>query len=107
MLPEGLMGAWPRLVMFFVLSAAKQHREAYYELVKFRDLAYGSRVQLMKSLAHESLHRREAVLPLGIASLVIKNLLGDITLGLPDIVSTYSEYLDKLVTPLRNPHKGR
>lgn len=84
--------------MFLVLSTVKQHRKAFNELVKFRDLAYGSRVELMRSLAQESLHLREAVLPLGFASLVIKNLLGDVTLGSSDIVSTYPDFLDKLVT---------
>ena len=96
-LPEGLRQAWPHLVMFLVLSTAKQHREASYELFKFRDLAYGSRTELMKSLARESLHRQEAVLPFGVTSLLVKNFLQDITLGLPDIASIYSETLEKLV----------
>lgn len=96
-LPEGLKLAWPHLVMFLVLSTAKQHRGAFYELAKFRELAFGSRMELMKSLARESLHRREAVLPLGITSLVIKNLLKDVTLGLPSITSTYSECFERLV----------
>lgn len=83
--------------MFLVLSTVKQPRGAFGELVKFRELAFGSRKELMKSLAQESLHCHEAVLPLGMTSLVIKNLLEDVTFGLPDITSIYSEYLEKLV----------
>lgn len=83
--------------MFLVLSTANQHRGAFYELVKFRELAYGSRMDLMKSLAPESLHRKEAVLSLGITSMLVKDVLRDITLGLPNITATYSEHLEKLV----------
>lgn len=83
--------------MFLVLSTANQHRGAFYELVKFRELAYGSRVDLLKNLAPESLHRKEAVLSLGTTSLLVKDVLRDITLGFPNITATYSEYLEKLV----------
>ncbi|KAL8791930.1 MAG: hypothetical protein Q9195_005506 [Heterodermia aff. obscurata] len=75
----------------------KQHREAFNELVKFRHLAYGSRAKLIRSLAQRSLHRREAVLPLGITSMIVKDLLGDVTDGLPDISRIYFEAYDKLV----------
>ena len=86
--------------MFFILNTVGQSREARYELLKFRQLAYWSKTELMKSLARESLHRREAVLPLGVASIVLKNLLKDVTFGAPDIASTYSEYLAKMVIPI-------
>ena len=96
-LPEGLLVAWPHLVMFLVLTATKQYREGFYELVTFRKLAYGSREDLMKTLAPDSLHSREAVLPLGVTSLLVRNVLGDVTYGLPDIGAVYFETLDKLV----------
>ena len=97
-LPPRLLNAWPHLVMFFVLSAAKQHRDALSALIDFRRLAYGSRPELMKNLAEDPLYQREAALPWGIVSLVFKNLCEDLTSGSPDIVSTYSEYLYKLVS---------
>ena len=96
-LPDGLIEAWPHLVMFFILSTARQHQEAQYEIVKFKHLVDGSWAEILKSLATESIHSREAVLPFGITSLVIRNLLEDVTLGLPDIASIYSESLEKLV----------
>lgn len=94
---EGLIESWAHLTMFMVLSITKQHREAFHELVKFRHLAYGSRVKLMRSLAQGSLHRREAVLPLGVTSMIVKDLLRDVTDGLPDILSIYFEAFNKLV----------
>lgn len=36
---EHLLEAWVHLAMFLVLSAAKQHPQAFSELVQFRDLA--------------------------------------------------------------------
>lgn len=105
--PEGLREAWPHLVMFFVLSIANQHRGAFGELAKFREIAYGSRIEILKSLAPEALHRREAVLPLGITSQIVKNLLKDVTLGLPDIVSTYSESLEKLIKSILSLIHGK
>lgn len=105
--PEGLKVAWPHLVMFFVLSIVKQDRGAFGELAKFREIAYGSRTEILKNLARESVHRREAVLPLGITSLIVKNLLEDVTLGLPNIESTYSESLEKLVKSILTHTDGK
>ena len=95
---EHLLEAWVHLVMFLVLSAAKQHRQAFSELVRFRDLAYGDREELMRSLAPISLHCREAVLPFGIISMLVKNLLKDVTLTAPNITDVYIEAFDKLVS---------
>ena len=94
---EGLVEAWAHLTMFLILSTAKQHSEAFNELLKFRVLVCGSRIKLMKSLAQGSLHRREAVLPVGITSVIVKDLLRDVTGRLPDILSIYFEAFDKLV----------
>lgn len=94
---EHLMDSWVHLVMFLVLSAAKHHSQAFSELVQFRELAYGDREELMRSLAPRSLHRREAVLPFGIMSMLVKNLLGDVTLGAPNITDIYIEAFDNLV----------
>ena len=96
-LREGLIESWAHLTMFLILSTTKKHREAFYELIKFRYLAYGSRIKLMRSLAQGSLHNREAVLPLGITSMIIKDILRDVTDGSPDISSIYSEAFNKLV----------
>lgn len=102
---EHLLEAWVHLIMFLVLSAAKQHHQAVSELVKFRDLAYGNRGELMRSLAPRSLHCREAVLPFGIMSMVVKNLLGDVTLTAPNITDIYIEAFDKLVSfGISTPH---
>jgi hypothetical protein len=88
--------------MFFILTVSNQHRRAFGELVRFREIAYRSRIDILESIARESLHCREAVLPLGITSLVVKNLLKDITLGAPDIESTYSESLEILVRSMHS-----
>lgn len=98
-LPDGLIESWGHLVMFFVLSTAGHHRRAFHELVRFRTLAYGSRAEIMKSLAKGSLHDREAVLPLGITSILVKDLIGDVTFDSPDITSIYLESCEKLVHP--------
>ena len=94
---EGLIESWAHLTMFLVLSIAKKNREAFHELVKFRHLAYGSRIKLTRSLAQGSLQPREAVLPIGVTSMIVKEFLRDVTDGLPDISSIYLEALDKLV----------
>ena len=83
--------------MFFILSINNNHLGAFGELVRFRELAYGSRLELLKSLTQESLHDQEAVLSFGVTSLVVKNLLEDVTSDLPNIESTYAGHLEKLV----------
>lgn len=96
-LPESLLLSWQPVVMFLVLSVAQKTEQALAELAKYREMAYGSREQLMKSFARGSLQDREAVLPLGVATLVIKNFLEDVTSGAPDITSIYLEAFEKLV----------
>ena len=96
-LREGLIEPWAHLTMFLVLSISKRRHEAFNELVKFRYLAYGSRIKLLKTLAQDSLHCREAVRPTGITSVIVKDLLRDVTNDSPDISNIYSEAFQKLV----------
>ncbi|KAL8757990.1 MAG: hypothetical protein Q9184_004061 [Pyrenodesmia sp. 2 TL-2023] len=104
-LPESLLLSWQPAVMFLVLNVAQKTDQALAELAKFREMAYGSREQVMKSFARGSLHDREAVLPLGVATLVIKNLLEDVTFGAPDITSIYLEAFEKLTEEVQtNPY---
>ena len=63
----------------------------------FRLISEGRR-ELMQSLVPTSLQDREAVLPLGILLLIVQKISADVTGGLPDVSSTYNEFLVKLVS---------
>jgi len=95
--PDVFGEAWLHPVMVFVLMVDNRNDEAYKESEACRLAVSKGREETIKRLAPDSLHTREAVLPLGITSLVIKNLVDRGVPGQPDISSTYLEFLDLLV----------
>ncbi len=55
------------------------------------------RKKLLQSMAPEGLETMEAVLPVGLVALLVNNVVKDITDDAPDIVSTYYDYMLRLV----------
>ena len=98
-IPDALGDAWLHLVMCLVLCADDQsHRyEVDEEFRACKSAVIRSKEEILWSLAPNPLQEREAVLPLGITSLVAKNLVNHGVAGQPDITSTYLEYLNHLV----------
>ena len=62
--------------------------EAYRELEVFRLAVIKGREEVLQKLAPDSLEEQDAVLSLGIMSLVIKNLLKNSLPGQSDITTT-------------------
>ena len=97
-IPDILGDAWLHLVMFFVLSLDDdKFNEADSELGYVITAVSRGRKEILQSLAPQPLQELEAVLPFGIASLIVKNLVNH---GVPrqrDLASIYLEYLKKLV----------
>ena len=100
--PDILAHAWLHLVMALVLSVDNGSYSAIdREFQAIRRAVAKGRDEILRSLAPNSLYELEAVLPLGITSLIVKNLVGHGVPGQPDIASTYLEYLDRLVRETR------
>lgn len=86
--------------MYFVLRTAERGPDrnlAYKQLGRCRNLVVKAGKELLRNITNTSLQEQEAALPLGIMSLIVRKLLKDVTLGQPDVCSTYYEYLKKLV----------
>lgn len=86
-----------RLTMCFVMVTTNRYVAAK-ELRECSQLISEGRRVLMQSLVPTSLQDREAVLPLGVLLLIVQKLSADVTGGLPDVSSTYNEFLIKLVS---------
>ena len=99
-LPTLFAKAWLQLVAGFTFMSNEDYRRAKPKLLDSVGSLYEGRRDLMRSLARSPLYEKETVLPLGVATLLFKNLQGDITLGSPnvgDVLSTYDEYYHVLV----------
>ena len=100
-IPDILGDAWFHLITYLVLNLDDNGYRAFRELDYFMTAVSRGRQEILQSLAPQPLRELEAVLPLGIASLVFNNLINHGIPGQPDIASTYFEYLDQLVRQAR------
>ena len=98
--PDIFGEAWLHLVMGLVLSVDWQyakHDEAFQEFAAFRLAVIKGRKEVLQNLAPHPLGEKQAVLSLGVISIVISNLVDDGIPGQPDIDITYLNYLNLLV----------
>ena len=98
--PDTFGDAWLHLVMGLVLSVDWQYaedNEAVQEFEAFRLAVIKGREEILQNLAPDPLEEKQAVLPLGVISIIIRNLVNNGIPGQPDTTSTYLEYLDRLV----------
>lgn len=99
-IPDIFGEAWLHLVMGLVLSVDwryAKNNEASQEFAAFRLAVIKGRKEILQNLAPHPLEEKQAVLSLGIISIVISNLVDNGIPGQPDTESTYLEYLDRLV----------
>ena len=75
--------------------------EAYQEFEAFKLAVIKGRKEILRNLAPDPLEEKQAVLSLGVMSIVIRNLVDNGVPGQPDTASTYCEYLDHLVRQQR------
>ncbi len=102
--PDTFGDAWLHLVMGLVLSGDRQYaryRGAYQEFEAFELAVIKGRKEILRNLAPNPLEEKQAVLSLGVMSIVIRNLVDNGVPGQPDTASTYYEYLDHLVRQQR------
>ena len=100
-IPDVLGDAWLHLVMCLVLGANGLYSKAIDELKACKRAVSRGREEILQRLAPHSMNEREAALPLGVASLIVQNLVNHGVPRQPDVLSTYSEYLDQLVRRVR------
>ncbi|RDW68486.1 hypothetical protein BP5796_09143 [Coleophoma crateriformis] len=107
-LPEEFGKAWIHILMYLIYSSSentKYRSIAEVELRRGDELLAKGRRALLRNATQIPLSEREAVLPLGIVSLIAKKLLQDITNGQPDITSSYYEYFKQLEQEVQsNPY---
>ena len=99
-LPNNFGEAWLHLVLGFTAIYAEAYDTVHEELNSCYLLLSKGRKDLKESLFPGTLQDKEAVLPLGIVSLLAKAVLRDTRnlTGLPDICKTYDEYISTLVS---------
>jgi hypothetical protein len=97
-LPNEFAKAWLHYVMFVVLLCSKDARASERHLEKCKELVERGRENLIRSVIKTPLRQKEAVMPLGVLSVIITRLLQDVTKGQPDVMSSYWAYLKQLVS---------
>ena len=70
---------------------------SYRHISLCRELLVQGTEELMKGLHSTSLDEKQAVLPMGIMSLVIRRVLQDVTGDMRDLSDTYWDYIKILV----------
>ena len=101
-LPDIFGEAWLNLMASVTALVANKFRAAEDHLLACRDCLLEGRKEMMRSLTSEPLHDKEAVLPLGILSKMIQNLLSERvhTSGSRNVGAIYLEYFHQLVCHL-------
>ena len=86
--------------MGLVLSADRRYAkdfEKMQEFEAFRLAVIKGRNEIHQALAPDLSEEKQAVLSLGVMSIVIRNFVDNGVPSQPDTTSTYLEYLDRLV----------
>lgn len=101
-LPDIFGEAWLHLVASLTALVANEFRKAGSHLFACCDCLFDGRNEMMRSLTSEPLHDKEAVLPMGILSKAIQNLLseGIHTSGSRNVGAIYLKYFRQLVCHL-------
>ena len=101
-LPDIFGEAWIHLIASLTALVASEFRIAETHLFACRDCLFEGRKEMMRSLTTEPLLEKEAVLPLGILSKTIQNLLIPAfdTSGARNVGDIYSDYFRQLVRQL-------
>ena len=99
-IPDVFGDAWLHLVMGLVLSTTwkSNKHEIFHEFQLFRLAVIKGSNEILHNLAPDPLEEKQAVLSLGVISIVISNLVSNGVPGQPDTTPTYLEYLDRLVS---------
>ena len=90
--------------MGLVLSSDRKYaedNEAFQEFEAFRLAVIEGRKEILQNLEPDSFEEKQAVLSLGVMSIIIRNLVDNGVPGQPDTTSIYLEYLDRLVRQQR------
>ncbi len=101
-LPDIFGEAWLHLMASLAALVADEVRMAEKHLVACRRCLLKGRKEMMRALTSEHLHNKEAVLPLGILSKTIQNLLseGIHTPGSRTVGDIYNDFFHQLVCHL-------
>ena len=101
----GVFGdAWLSLVMGLVMSTDWRYADNNDAFREFHDFSFAvieGRNEILENLAPNPLEEKEAVLSLGVMSIITRNLVTNGVLGQPDTTSTYIRYLGRLVRQYR------
>ena len=100
-LPTEFVRVWVRILVHLTVVATDPKIEAWTtsdRLGMCENLLDKGRKKLYTSIAQQPISETEAVIPVGIVSLIIAKLIKDVTSGQQDIAVTYFEYSKKLVS---------
>ncbi|KAL8759385.1 MAG: hypothetical protein Q9199_000820 [Rusavskia elegans] len=105
-IPDDFCQVGHHLIAIFLWGTCKIPRNLLWRRFQTcQNLLVDGRRRLLHSMAPEDLDTMEAVLPVGIAALVVNRLMKDITEDAPDIVSTYYDYMLRLEQDVqKRPH---
>lgn len=108
-LPEAFVRAWLHCVMSLVVCTTFQptSSDSYRHISLCGKLLYQGTEELMKGLHSTSLDEKQAVLPMGIMSLVIRRVLQDVTGDMRDLSDTYWDYIKILESEIENDQLNR
>ena len=84
------------LVLSLDLPYAK-YNEAFGEFEAFKQAVIKGKEEILQNLAPDPVEEQQAVLSLGVISIIIRNLVNNGVPGQPDTTSIYLKYLDRLV----------
>ncbi|KAL8662824.1 MAG: hypothetical protein Q9168_008199, partial [Polycauliona sp. 1 TL-2023] len=96
-IPNELRRLGDELIGIFLWGTSKKPRKSLStRFQRVYVLLRAGQNKLLYLMAPQDLYTMEAVLPIGIASLLINKLVKDITSDAPDIVTTYYDYMLRL-----------
>ncbi|KAE9963372.1 hypothetical protein BLS_009365 [Venturia inaequalis] len=98
-IPSAFSNAWLHCLLFVVQHASpvhESHKMAKKSLEQCILLIDQGLAEIMASLAPSPLHENMALQPRGVMALIINRLIEDVVGDSPDVLSTYSSYMDEL-----------
>lgn len=100
-IPSAFSNAWLHCFLY-VIQYARPYRSssklARVSLEQCNSLLDQGIAEIMASLSPSPLHEKTALQPRGVMALIIKRLIEDVVGDSPDVLSTYSSYIDELVS---------
>lgn len=100
-MPSAFSNAWLLILIYLICDPGRYslHQNSGDKLMEQCNvLIDAGMAEILLSLAPSPLHEKTALQPRGVMALIIKRLIEDVVGDSPDVLSTYSSYMDELVS---------